>query len=229
MTAQHEMNKGAVMDKDIVIIGGGPGGYVAAIRAAQLGAKVALIEKGELGGTCLNRGCIPTKVLYRDAEILNTLKNIGEFGIKVDSYSFDIEEIQNRKNKIVSKLVSGVEQLLKANNVEVILGTATFKDKNTVSVLFSNGDLREITSKDIIIATGSIPLIPKIPGINLEGVLTSDSILDFKEVPKSLAIIGGGVIGMEFASIFSALGSKVTVIEFLPSILSQVDIDLTKR
>lgn len=217
------------MDKDIVIIGGGPGGYVAAIRAAQLGAKVALIEKCELGGTCLNRGCIPTKVLYRNAEILNTLKNSSEFGIKVDSYSFDIKEIQNRKNKIVSKLVSGVEQLLKANNVEVILGTASLKDKNTVSVLFSNGELREITSNDIIIATGSIPLIPKIPGINLQGVFTSDSILEFKEVPNKLAIIGGGVIGMEFASIFSALGSKVTVIEFLPSILSQVDIDLTKR
>jgi dihydrolipoamide dehydrogenase len=217
------------MDKDIVIIGGGPGGYVAAIRAAQLGAKVCLIEKGELGGTCLNRGCIPTKALYRNAEILNTLKNINEFGIKIDNYSFSVEEMQNRKDKIVNQLVSGVEQLLKANNVDVIIGTASLKDENTVSVHFENGDLREITAENIIIATGSIPSIPKIPGITLPGVFTSESILNFKEVPSKLAIIGGGVIGMEFAGIFNALGSKVTVIEFLPSILAQVDTDLTKR
>ncbi len=217
------------MEKDIVIIGGGPGGYVAAIRAAQLGAKVCIIEKGELGGTCLNRGCIPTKALYRNAEILNTLKNINEFGIVVDSYSFSIEEIQNRKDKIVNQLVSGVEQLLKSNNIDVILGTAFIKDKNTVSISLKNGEVREVTTKNIIIATGSIPLIPNIPGIDLPGVFTSENILEFKEVPNKLAIIGGGVIGVEFAGIFNALGSKVTVVEFLPSILAQVDTDLTKR
>ncbi len=217
------------MEKDIIVIGGGPGGYVAAIRAAQLGAKVCIIEKAEFGGTCLNRGCIPTKVLYRNAEILNTLKNITEFGIKIDKYTVSIEEIQNRKDKIVNQLVSGVEQLLKANNIEVILGTASLKDRNTVSVLLKNGELREITSENIIIATGSTPSMPNIPGINLPGVFTSESILGFKEVPNNLAIIGGGVIGMEFAGIFNALGSKVTVIEFLPSILALVDTDLTKR
>ena len=217
------------MEKDIVIIGGGPGGYVAAIRAAQLGAKVCIIEKGELGGTCLNRGCIPTKALYRNAEILNTLKNINEFGIVVDGYNINVEQIQTRKDDIVKKLVSGVEQLLKANNVEVILGTAYFKDMNTVSIALHNGDLREITCQNIIIATGSIPSIPNIPGITLPGVFTSENILEFKEVPNKLAVIGGGVIGMEFASIFNALGSKVTVIEFLPSLLAQVDTDLTKR
>jgi dihydrolipoamide dehydrogenase len=217
------------MEKDIVIIGGGPGGYVAAIRAAQLGAKVCIIEKGEIGGTCLNRGCIPTKALYRNAEILNTLKNINEFGIVVDGYSINVDQIQNRKDGIVKKLVGGVEQLLKANNVEVILGTAYFKDMNTVSIALENGSLREITCQNIIIATGSIPSIPNIPGINLPGVFTSENILEFKEVPNKLAIIGGGVIGMEFAGIFNALGSKVTVIEFLPSILALVDTDLTKR
>jgi dihydrolipoamide dehydrogenase len=217
------------MEKDIVIIGGGPGGYVAAIRAAQLGAKVCIIEKGELGGTCLNRGCIPTKALYRNAEILNTLKNINEFGIVVDGYSINVEQIQNRKDGIVKKLVSGVEQLLKANNVEVIFGTAYFKDMNTVSIALENGNLREITCQNIIIATGSIPSIPNIPGITLPGVFTSENILEFKEVPNKLAIIGGGVIGMEFAGIFNALGAKVTVIEFLPSLLAQVDTDLTKR
>jgi dihydrolipoamide dehydrogenase len=217
------------MEKDIVIIGGGPGGYVAAIRAAQLGAKVCIIEKGELGGTCLNRGCIPTKALYRNAEILNTLKNINEFGIVVDGYSINVEQIQNRKDGIVKKLVSGVEQLLKANNVEVIFGTAYFKDMNTVFIALGNGSLREITCQNIIIATGSIPSIPNIPGITLPGVFTSENILEFKEVPNKLAIIGGGVIGMEFAGIFNALGAKVTVIEFLPSLLAQVDTDLTKR
>jgi dihydrolipoamide dehydrogenase len=223
------MDENIVMEKDIVIIGGGPGGYVAAIRAAQLGAQVCIIEKAEFGGTCLNRGCIPTKVLYRNAEILNTLKNITEFGIKVDSYSISVEEIQNRKEKIVNQLVSGVEQLLKANNIDIILGTASLKDNNTVSILLTNGEIREITSKNIIIATGSVPSIPNIPGITLPGVFTSESILEFKEVPNNLAIIGGGVIGMEFAGIFNALGSKVTVIEFLPNILAQVDTDLTKR
>jgi len=219
----------AVMEKDIVIIGGGPGGYVAAIRAAQLGAKVSIIEKGEFGGTCLNRGCIPTKVLYRNAEILNTLKDIDEFGIKIDGYSIDVKQIQSRKNTIVNQLVSGVEQLLKANNIDIILGTASLKDKNTVSILLNNGDLREISTKNIIIATGSIPSIPNLPGISLPGVFTSESILEFKEVPDNLVVIGGGVIGMEFAGIFNALGSKVTVIEFLPSILAPVDSDLTKR
>ena len=217
------------MERDIVIIGGGPGGYVAAIRAAQLGAKVCIIEKAEFGGTCLNRGCIPTKVLYRNAEILNTLKNIDEFGIEVNNYSINVEQVQSRKESIVKQLVNGVEQLLKSNNIEVILGTAFFKDKNTVSILLESGELKEVTAKDIIIATGSIPSIPNIPGINLPGVFTSENILEFKTVPNNLAVIGGGVIGMEFAGIFSALGSKVTVIEFLPSILAQVDGDLTKR
>jgi dihydrolipoamide dehydrogenase len=220
---------GVVMEKDIVIIGGGPGGYVAAIRAAQLGAKVCIIEKAEFGGTCLSRGCIPTKVLYRNAEILNTLKDIKEFGIVVDSYSINVEQIQNRKENIVNRLVSGVEQLLKSNNIDIILGTASLKDRNTVSVLLKSGDTREITTKNIIIATGSIPSMPNIPGITLPGVFTSENILEFKEVPNNLVIIGGGVIGIEFAGIFNALGSKVTIIEFLPSILAQVDTDLTKR
>lgn len=147
----------------------------------------------------------------------------------MDGYSINVEQIQNRKDGIVKKLVSGVEQLLKANNVEVILGIAYFKDMNTVSITLENGNLREITCQNIIIATGSIPSIPNIPGITLPGVFTSENILEFKEVPNKLAIIGGGVIGMEFAGIFNELGAKVAVIEFLPSILAQVDTDLTKR
>lgn len=217
------------MEKDIVVIGGGPGGYVAAIRAAQLGAKVSIVEKDKFGGTCLNRGCIPTKALYRNAEILNTLKNIDEFGISVDNYTIDIDKIQERKDKIVKQLVDGVGQLLKANNVEIVQGTGILKDKNTVSVVLEEGSVRDITTKNVILATGSKPAIPPIPGADLEGIFTSEEMLNFTKIPKSLVVIGGGVIGMEFAGIFNAMGSDVTVVEFLPNILAQVDTDLTKR
>ncbi|MEG0774968.1 dihydrolipoyl dehydrogenase [Clostridium sp.] len=216
------------MDKDIIVIGGGPGGYVSAIRAAQLGAKVALIERDKLGGTCLNRGCIPTKALNRNAEILNTLKNIDEFGINIDGYSINVEKIQQRKQQVIDSLVNGIDQLLKANKVEVIKGTASFKDKNTVIVI-ENGVLRELTGENIIIATGSKPALPPIEGINTKGIYTSEEILNFDSIPNSLAVIGGGVVGMELACIFNALGTKVTVMEYLPSILNGVDSDITKR
>ncbi|MDF2592156.1 MAG: dihydrolipoamide dehydrogenase [Clostridia bacterium] len=216
------------MDKDIIVIGGGPGGYVAAIRAAHLGANVCLIERDKVGGTCLNRGCIPTKALWRNAEILNTLKHIKEFGIEIDGYSINVEEVQNRKQKIVDQLVSGIEQLLNANKVEVISGTASLKDKNTVVVALADGNSKELTAKNIIIATGSKTTLPPIEGANLEGILTSDEILNFKEIPKRLTIIGGGVIAMEFAGIFAAMGSAVTVVN-RSSILKRVDSDIVKR
>jgi len=217
------------MDFDVVIIGGGPGGYEAAIRGAQLGLKVCLVERDSLGGTCLNRGCIPTKALYRNAEIINILKNIDEYGISVEGYSIDIPKIQERKQNIVNQLVGGVEQLLKANKIEVLKGSGSIKDESTVTVTLENGEKKDISTKNIIIATGSKSLVPPIPGADSNGIYTSDDILNFNELPESLAVIGGGVIGMEFATIFNAMGSKVTVIEFLPSILAQVDSDLTKR
>lgn len=217
------------MEKDIVVIGGGPGGYVAAIRAAQLGAKVTLIERDKLGGTCLNRGCIPTKTLYRNAEILNTLKNIDEFGISVSGYSVDVEKIQDRKRKVIIQLTDGIAQLLKVNGVEVINGRGRLIDSKTVGVSLADGSELEIKTKNIIIATGSKPSMPPIEGADLPGIFTSEEILDFERIPEKLLIIGGGVIGMEFAGIFNAMGTKVTVIEYLPSILAQVDSDLTKR
>lgn len=217
------------MDYDVVIIGGGPGGYEAAIRGAQLGLKVCLVEKDSLGGTCLNRGCIPTKALYRNAEIINILKNIDKFGISVDGYNVNVPEIQARKQNIVNQLIGGIWQLLKANKVEVLTGAGSIKDSNTVSVAFEDGRTSDISTRNIIIATGSRPLVPPIPGADNAGVYTSDEMLNFDKLPKSLAIIGGGVIGMEFAGIFNALGTKVTVIEFLPEILAQVDSDLVKR
>ncbi|MBB6697215.1 dihydrolipoyl dehydrogenase [Clostridium algidicarnis] len=216
------------MDKDIIIIGGGPGGYVAAIRAAQLGLNVTVIEKDKLGGTCLNRGCIPTKALYRNAEILNILENIDEFGISVSDYSINVAKVQDRKNKIVHTLVSGVEQLLKANKVEVISGEATLKDKNTVTVKTADG-VQNIRTKNIIIATGSAPYMPSIKGIEEKGVVTSDELLEFEEIPEELVVLGGGVIGLEFAGIFNAMKTKVKVIKASTTIFPSVDSDITKR
>jgi dihydrolipoamide dehydrogenase len=217
------------MDKDLIVIGGGPGGYVAAIRAAQLGAKVALIEKDKLGGTCLNRGCIPTKALYRNAELLNTLKHIEDFGINVGSVSIDVEKMHCRKQCVIDQLVGGVTQLLKANNVEVIKGYAKLKDKNTAAVIKEDGTTSLLSARNIIIATGSAPTIPPIEGADAEGIYTSEDILGFKSIPSSLIVIGGGVVGMELACIFNAMDTKVTVIEFMPSILGQLDSDITKR
>lgn len=217
------------MVMDLVVLGGGPGGYVAAIRAAQLGAKVCLVEKDKVGGTCLNRGCIPTKALYRNAEILNTLKNIEEFGISLSSYEISIPEIQKRKEKIVNQLVTGVEKLLKGNNIEVIKGIGKIIDSNTVFIIENGGSTRTISAKNIIIATGSQPAMPPIPGAELEGIFTSEGILNFTQIPNKLTILGGGIIGMEFAGIFNAMGTEITVLEFLPNILAQVDTDLIKR
>ena len=186
------------MQMDVVVIGGGPGGYVAAIKAAQLGAKTCVVEMDKVGGTCLNRGCIPTKALYRNAEILNTLKEIDKFGISVPSY-------------------------------EVDEGRAVLKDKHTVVVTLNSGDTREITTKNIILATGSKPSMPPIEGADIDGIMTSDDILNLREIPDTLLVIGGGVIGMEFAGIFNSLGTKVTVIQSGDGILKFADSDLTKR
>lgn len=215
------------MQNDIVIIGGGPGGYVAAIRAAQLGAKVSLVEERELGGTCLNRGCIPTKALYTNAEILNTLKHINSFGIQVDNYGVDVDQVQKRKQDVVDQLVGGIEKLIKAHSINLLRGRGKILDPNRVHVVLNDGGEETISTKNIIIATGSRPSIPNIPGADLEGVITSDDILNFKEIPKRLAVAGSGVIGIEFAYIFNALGSEVSVIS--STLLKRTDKDITKR
>ncbi len=219
------------MERELIVIGGGPGGYEAAIRGAQLGAKVTLIDEDNLGGTCLNRGCIPTKSLYRNAEAVNSLSRLGEFGISVGEYNFDMSAAQKRKNEVVNKLVIGIDQLLKGNGVEVIKGKASFKGSRILEVITGNGenDIEELTAENIIIATGSSTSEVSVPGINLPCVVTSDEILNFNEVPKSLAILGGGVVGIEFAGIFASLGTKVTIIEFLPKILYRLDEELSKK
>ncbi len=217
------------MQKKIVVIGGGPGGYVAAIRGAQLGAKVTLIERHKIGGTCLNYGCIPTKTLYRNAELLHTLAHIEDFGIKVDGFSIDMDKIQARKDDVVKTLVGGIEQLIKANGIEVIEGSASFVDATTLKVVKSDGETIEVTGDDIIIATGSTTQIPPFEGVKLPGVITSKELLEVSEVPEKLVIIGGGVISMEFAGIFAALGSEVSVLIRSDRFLREVDSEITKR
>jgi len=217
------------MEYDLIVIGGGPGGYTAAIRGAQLGARVCLIEKDKLGGTCLNRGCIPTKALHRTAEVLQNIKESAEFGIRSEGAQPDGVAIHERCEKISSQLRGGIEQLVKAHGVEYLAGTGRFVDKNTVKVTFPDGAERSITGKNIIVATGSTPLVPPIPGLDLSGVMTSDDLLASSEIPASMVVIGGGVIGIEFASIYGAFGTKVTVVEMLPSVLAALDSDITKR
>lgn len=214
---------------DVVIIGGGPGGYVAAIKAAHLGLKAVLVEKDKLGGVCLNRGCIPTKALVSTAELLNHLQRAGEFGIQVKDYSIDFPAIMKRKDLITRRLSSGVEQLMKANQVRVVRGEGQIIEPGTVEVLDADGQKEVIKTKNIIIATGSKVMKLPIPGIDSGGVITSDEALSLSELPSKMIIIGGGVVGIEFAGIFKALGVEVTVVEMLPRILLPIDEEIARR
>jgi len=204
---------------DVVVVGGGPGGYVAALRAAQLGAKTAIVEKDRMGGTCLVRGCIPTKALLQSSELYTMAKDGAAFGLVADNVGFDWSAAQKRKGSVVDQLVKGVEGLLKAGGVTSFKGGARLAGKGLVDV---GGD--RLQAKDIVIATGSAVARIPLPGGEL--TIDSDQILELKEVPRRLAVIGGGVVGMELAAMFAALGSKVTVLEMLPQVLSMVDADL---
>src|SRR2546427_1010386 len=204
---------------DVAVIGGGPGGYVAALRAAQLGAKTAIVEKDRMGGTCLVRGCIPTKALLQSSELYTLAKAGQSFGLVADNLRFDWPAAQKRKTAVVDQLVKGVEGLLKAGGVTSFKGSARLAGKGGVDV---SGD--QLQAKDIVIATGSAVARIPLPGAEL--TIDSDQILELKEVPRRLAVIGGGVVGMEFAAMVAALGSKVTVLEMLPQVLAMVDSDL---
>ena len=216
-------------DFDLIIIGGGPGGYVAAIRAAQLNAKVCLVERQRMGGTCLNTGCIPTKALYRSAEVFRLIKNSEEFGIVNQETAVDWGRVQERKTKVVNQLVNGVDQLMKANGIKVVTGKAAFTGANEISVAKADAETETMSAEHIIIASGSRSAALQSEGADLPGVLDSTGLLEISHIPQKLAIIGGGVIGVEFAAIFNALGSEVTVVEFLPEILAQIDSDIRKR
>jgi len=204
---------------DVVVIGGGPGGYVAALRAAQLGASTAIVEKDRMGGTCLVRGCIPTKALLQSTELYSLAKAGEPFGLVTGKVGFDWPRAQKRKTQVVDQLVKGVEGLLKAGGVTSLRGAARLAGKGQVAI-----DGETITAKDIVIATGSA--ISRIPLKGAELTIDSDRILELKEVPARLAVIGGGVVGMEFAAMFAALGTRVTVLEMLPQVLPMVDADL---
>lgn len=209
---------------DLVVIGAGPGGYVAAIRAAQLGMKTAIVEKDACGGTCLNYGCIPTKALYKNAEVVDEIARAAEFGVDVKGYSIDMEKVQARKAKIVKTLSGGVEGLLKANKVELVRGAAKIIAPGKVEV-----DGKVLETGKILIASGSKSSKPPIKGIDNPGVITSKEALEMDHVPGKIVIIGGGVIGIEFAGIYRAFGAEVTVVEFMPKIIPAVDKEITDR
>ena len=212
------------MHSDLIIIGAGPGGYETALEAAHRGMSVTLFEGHFLGGTCLNRGCIPTKCLCRNAEVVAQFKDAEQFGIDDFTFSVDFDKIMARKNGVVEQLRSGIDMLMKQAKVNVVPKYASFKDAKTVVA-----DGEEYTADNIIIATGSVSKSLPIPGHDLDCVMDSTDMLSIDHIPESLTIIGGGVIGMEFAGIFNALGSKVTVIEFMKQILPPFDSDIAKR
>lgn len=208
----------------VIIIGAGPGGYETALLAAKRGVEVVLIESGHVGGTCLNEGCIPTKAFCKNAEVLDGLREAEAFGVTGLSYGFDFKAVAARKNAVVEQLRGGVEGLLGHKLITLVRGKASFKDSHTVTV-----DDQDYVGDYIIIATGSVSASLPIPGADLPGILTSREILDLEEVPQRLCVIGGGVIGLEFASVFRSFGSEVTVLEYFKEILPRFDSDLSKR
>lgn len=203
---------------DIAVIGAGPGGYVAAIKAAQLGKSVALIEKEYLGGTCLNCGCIPTKTLIANAEVLQKIKKADQFGIHVENMKFDYSKMKERKDSVIKSIRTSLEGLLKSNKIHIIKGHASFTGPNTLKI--EGEDKQTLEANTIIIASGSTTLDIKAFPCDHERVLNSTSILEMTKLPKSLAIIGGGYIGCEFASLYAEMGVKVTILEALDSIVA---------
>lgn len=218
----------------IIIIGAGPGGYETALLAAKRGVEVVLIESGHVGGTCLNEGCIPTKTFCKNAEVLDSLREGETFGLTDLTYGFDFSKVIDRKNAVVEQLRSGVEGLLNNKLITLVRGKASFKDAHTLTVTPGSTPVTieksvEYSADHIIIATGSVSSSLPIPGADLPGILTSREILDIEKVPSSLCVIGGGVIGLEFASIFRSFGCEVTVLEYCKDILPRFDTDLAKR
>ena len=212
---------------DLIVIGAGPGGYETALEAAKKGLSVAIVEKERLGGTCLNVGCIPTKCLCRNAEVLDDVRNASHYGVKTSEVEFDINAAIARKDEVVARLVGGVEILMKSPGITLYVGEARLKNSRSVIVNGENETLLE--AKNIVIATGSVTKFLPIEGAHGKNVVTSTEILSLTEVPQRLCVIGGGVIGLEFASIFSSFGSEVTVVEFCKEVLPFFDRDMAKR
>jgi dihydrolipoamide dehydrogenase len=214
---------------DLAIIGGGPAGYVAAERAGHKGLSVVLFEKSELGGVCLNEGCIPTKTLLYSAKLYDNALGGAKYGIEAKEVTFDFGKMMARKQKVVKKLVGGVGMKMKEHHVTVIKAAAVIKGRSTSGITITAGE-DEILATNLLICTGSEAFIPPIPGLGTPGeiIVTNREILDLKTKPESLVVIGGGVIGMEFASFFNSLGTKVTIVEMMDEILTGMDREMSK-
>lgn len=220
---KEQLSNSTERDADIVVIGSGPAGYVGAIRAAQLGARTVIIEKGSVGGTCLNVGCIPTKVLLACVGVLNSVKDGAEFGVKVKDFDLDIPAMMARKDSTVKRLVGGVESLFGKNKIQLVRGDARLSDPHTVTVDTPEG-IRTIRTEKIVIATGSVTALLPLPGFEIgNNVWTSTEALSFNAVPKSMLIVGAGAIGLEAGYTFARLGTEVTVVEMMPQILPAAD------
>ena len=211
------------MDYRLAIIGAGPGGYVAAIRGAQLGMKVCLIERDEVGGVCLNWGCIPTKTLAASAKVFSLIKRAAEFGIGVSDIRLESAQMYDRKDQVVKRLVNGILFLLQKNKIDLVRGSASFLTEHELIIAGNDGSERRITAESIIIASGSIPQLPEIFQYDGLQVISSNEALSFTSLPTAMVIVGGGVVGCEFASIFNILGVKVTLVEMLPNLLPNLD------
>ncbi|KFZ38696.1 dihydrolipoamide dehydrogenase [Shewanella mangrovi] len=217
------------MKTDVLVIGGGPGGHVAAIKAVEYGASAIVVEKYKLGGTCLHQGCIPTKTLLHTTDVYYELQHAAAIGLKVDNASVDIEALQRRKNEIINTITEGVNAIVSSKGVEVVYGTAELVSEKQASVVLNNGETILIDFDKLILATGSIPSSIPITGANLPNVITSDDALSLSQVPEALVVIGGGVIGVEFGQLMSRLGAKVSIIEACDNILPHMDAELSSQ
>ncbi len=226
---------------DVIVIGAGPGGYVAAIKQQKFGLKTAIIEERRAGGTCLNRGCIPAKAMIHASSLYREMKEAERFGVLASDVTYDYGKIVAYKEETTDKLVQGVEQLLKANGVDVYEGKGTLleekkvriqkkvEDEEDSTIAESTADDTVIEGKNIILASGSKPLILPIPGMDNERVLTSDALFAMKEAPKSLIIIGGGVISVEFATVYASLECKITILEAMPKLVPNMDKEISQN
>lgn len=213
----------------LVVIGGGPGGYVAALKAAMLGAEVTIVEKGKVGGTCLNVGCIPTKALLACSDILNTVKEAKKYGIQIEGdIKADFTTIIERKEKVVTQLVKGIEFLFESKGVKLVRGLGKLVSNKEVEVTKEDGTKESIQADKIILATGSVPVVPKFLPYDGKNVMTSDEVLNLKEQPKSIIVVGGGVIGCEIGQFLNRLGTEVKIVEMLPQLLPLEDEDVAK-
>ncbi|MDW7738975.1 MAG: dihydrolipoyl dehydrogenase [Bacillota bacterium] len=213
----------------VAIIGGGPGGYLAALRAGSLGLKTAVIEKEALGGVCLNHGCIPTKVLTHGAAMYKRIHKAEEFGFSLSNINFSFSRLQEKKNAVVAELTGHIGELLQKSKVHVYLGAGKALSEKLISIKLHSGEEIKIETDNIILATGSEEIYPPTPGLDLPGVITSDQALALEELPDTMAVIGGGVIALEMASIFSGLGTKVTIVHRSERLLRRMDLEMVRR